>query len=272
MSDKSNIYNLVNDGSSDTGLKKMNVACTMIFDINRSKTVEMSYFDMCSTTWEDASKASTLFTAINDAMKKRHVDWSNCVSIGVDNTNSNVGRHNSLSSRILQCNKSTHIDGCSCHLAHLAASKGGAAFTDVSGFNMEQRHVDLYYYFKGSTRRKGILLVYIYFVGLEWDGIARFVPTRWLCLERCCQKETEKFEDLVSMFQSRTDESSKQDGGNENDDKKLLQLDLGASKTTTKTLSRTFIFNFMYLLYLLLPILICFCNVVIHKDIMSSQW
>ena len=31
MSDKSNIYSLVNDGSSDTGLKKMNVACTMIF-------------------------------------------------------------------------------------------------------------------------------------------------------------------------------------------------------------------------------------------------
>ena len=62
---------------------------------------------------------------------------------------------------------------------------------------MEQHQVDLYYYFKGSTRRKGILLEYIYFVGLEWDEIARFVPTRWLCLERCCQKETKKFEALV---------------------------------------------------------------------------
>ena len=85
---------------------------------------------------------------------------------------------------------------------------------------MEQHQVDLYYYFKGSTRRKCILFDYIYFVGLEWDEIARFVPTRWLCLERCCQKETKKFEALVSMFQSRTDESSKQDGGNEDDDKK----------------------------------------------------
>ena len=130
ISDKSNIYRLVNDGSSDTGLKKMNVACTMIFYINRSKTVEMKFFDMSSTTGEDASKASTLFTAINDAMKKRDVDWSNCVSIGVDDTNSNVGCHNSLSRRILQCNKSTHIAGCSCYLAHLATSKGGAAFTN----------------------------------------------------------------------------------------------------------------------------------------------
>ena len=127
-SDKSNIHSLVNDGSSDTGLKKMNVACTMIFYINRSKTIEMEFFDMRSTTAEDASKASTLFTAINDAMKKCNADWSNSVSIGVDNINSNVGRHNPLSSRILQCNKSTHIAGCSCHLAHLAASKGGAAF------------------------------------------------------------------------------------------------------------------------------------------------
>ena len=32
-------FSLVNDGTTDTGLKKMNAACAMIFDINVSKKV-----------------------------------------------------------------------------------------------------------------------------------------------------------------------------------------------------------------------------------------
>lgn len=215
MSNKDNVYSLVNDGSSDTGLKKMNIACTLLFDVNRSNKVEMKFFDMCSTSGEDASKASTLFDAIDGAMRKRDVDWSNCISVGVDNTNSNIGRHNSLLSRIGKCNENTYIAGCSCHLAHLAAGRGGSAFTAASGFDMEQHQVDLYYYFKGSTRRKGILLEYMEFVGVDWDEMSRFVPTRWLCLERCCEKENKKFQALVSLFTSRVADSSKEDRGTE---------------------------------------------------------
>ena len=33
MSDKLNVYGLVNDGSSDTGLKKINIACALIYDV-----------------------------------------------------------------------------------------------------------------------------------------------------------------------------------------------------------------------------------------------
>ena len=167
MSDKLNVYGLVNDGSSDTGLKKMNIACALIYDVKRSKTVEMKFFDMCATSGEHASKASTLFDAIDGAMKNR-------------NTNSNVGLHNSLKSRIAKANPSTYIAGCSCHLANLAAGKGGAAFAAVAGFDMEQHQVDLYYYFKGSTRRKGILLEYMDFVGVEWEDMSCFVPSRWI--------------------------------------------------------------------------------------------
>ena len=64
-------------------------------------------------------------------------------------------------------------------MSHLAAGKGDKAYTSISTFNVEDCHADLHYYFKGSTRRKGILAEYVDFVGLEWENVSRFVTTRW---------------------------------------------------------------------------------------------
>ena len=93
-----------------------------------------------------------------------------------------LGEHNSVKSRIRIKNECCFIAGCSCHLAHLAAGRGGKGYTSISGFDIEEHQVDLHYYFKNSTRRKGILAEYMDFVGLEWEECARFVTTR------CCYK------------------------------------------------------------------------------------
>lgn len=139
---KTNMFAFVNDGSSDTGINKMNPACALIFDVNNSNKVCFKFFDMCPTTGEDCCKAETLFNAIDSALEHEGISWGNCVSMGVDNTNSNVGEHNSLKSRILTKNPCRFIAGCSCHLAHLAAGKGGKSYTLTSGFDMEQHQVD----------------------------------------------------------------------------------------------------------------------------------
>ena len=55
-------FSLVNDGSSDSGIKKMNALCAYIFNVNNSKPVEFKFYDMCSTSGEHCSKAETLFT------------------------------------------------------------------------------------------------------------------------------------------------------------------------------------------------------------------
>ena len=99
------------------------------------------------------------------------------------------------------------MSGCSYHLAHLAAGAGGQAYQGVTDFDMEDHQVDMYYFFKNSTRCKGILLEYLEFMGQEWEHMSRFVQTRWLSLENCCNKEFKKFPSLKSMFQSRTDNS-----------------------------------------------------------------
>ena len=36
-------FSIANDGTSDTGLKKMNAACALIFDVTRSNKVELNF-------------------------------------------------------------------------------------------------------------------------------------------------------------------------------------------------------------------------------------
>ena len=179
----------------------------------------MKFYNMCPTTGENTATAESLFQAADGALKKDKLNWSKCVSFGVDNCNTNMRCNNSMQTRLYE-NKNCFIAGCSCHLAHLAAGAGGRAFQKVSNFDVEDHQVDLYYYFKGSTRRKGILIEHLQFVGLEWEDMSRFVKTRWLCLERCCDKEQRKYPALKSLFTSRTESTLRQDKGNEDDDEK----------------------------------------------------
>ena len=108
-----------------------------------------------------------MFAAIN-AFKKDDLNWD-VVSVGLDNTNINMGIRNSFKTRIVSENAQTFIACCNCHLAHLAAGKGGDAYAAITKFDCEDHQVDLYYFFKRSARREGILKEYMDFVGCEWE-------------------------------------------------------------------------------------------------------
>ena len=168
---------------------------------------------MCVTTGEHSGKAENTFFAIDSTMTNDGVDWNNLVSIGLDNANSNMAIRNSIKSKILQKNSDLFVAGCTCHLAHLAAGAGGQAYQGVTDFDMKDHQVDMYYFFKSNTRRKGILIEYLEFMGQEWEHMSCFVQTRWLSPENCCNKEFKKFPSLKSMFQSRTDNSLGMDRG-----------------------------------------------------------
>lgn len=89
---------------------------------------------------------------------------------------------------------------------------------------MEDHQVSLYYYFKKSARRKGILQEYLEFVGEAYDDIIRLVRTRWLSLKLCCKKESKKYEGLRSMFESRPNDRNKEDRGDEGDDEESKKI------------------------------------------------
>ena len=85
------LHALVNDGSSDGGPSKVKPLFAFIFDVRRSNQVEFKFFSMSSTTGEDFSKSETLFESINSALFNDKIDWDNVVSMGLNNTNTNMG-------------------------------------------------------------------------------------------------------------------------------------------------------------------------------------
>ena len=89
-------FSVCNDGSGDSGIKKMNPVCVNIFDANNSSEVQTKFYGMSVTTGVDCSKSETLFNAINGKFVQDDTPWQNVVSVGLDNTTATIGSRNSI--------------------------------------------------------------------------------------------------------------------------------------------------------------------------------
>lgn len=67
-----------------------------------------------------------MYNSIMEVLSKFDIPLKNCVALGVDNTNANVGAHNSLKTLLTRENPSIYTSGCVCHMIHNAASHGAA--------------------------------------------------------------------------------------------------------------------------------------------------
>ena len=58
---------------------------------------------------------------------------------------------------------------------HNAAGKGATAFANVTGFNIEDHCVDLFYWFDKSSKRKGALKEYSEFCDTEYEEVVKYI-------------------------------------------------------------------------------------------------
>ena len=116
---KAEPFSLATDGSNDSGLQKMNLLTVRLFNLNRGKVLTQ-LLDMCLTT---TSTTEGIFTKIDQVLVSFDINWSKCVSFGVDNTNVTVGRRNSIKTRVRQRNSFVFFVGYPCHMIHNTASK-----------------------------------------------------------------------------------------------------------------------------------------------------
>ena len=133
---KSEPYSTLTDGSNDVGLDKMNPVTVKIFDVNSGK-IESSFLDMCATKGTDSATAAAIFNSINDVVTSNNIPWSNCVGFGVDNTSVNLGKRNSIYTRVMEKNPACYFMGCPCHLVHNITCRASNKFGAVSGFDVE---------------------------------------------------------------------------------------------------------------------------------------
>ena len=121
-------FTLAIDGSTDTGVEKMNPLTVRIFNAEYGM-VHTQFLDMCMSS---QSTAEGIFTKMEEALQKHEIPWLNCVGVGVDNTSVNMGCNNSIMTRLKQVNASVYVMGCPCHIIHNTAGKSNNAFQEVS--------------------------------------------------------------------------------------------------------------------------------------------
>ena len=78
-------------------------------------------------------------------------------------TSVNIGTHNSIKTRVLECNSAIYFNVCPCHIIHNAACKASERLCSICGFNIEELCIDAYYLFDTSTKRKNGLQSYCTF-------------------------------------------------------------------------------------------------------------
>ena len=146
-------FALAIDGSNDTGLEKMNPMTVRLFDSDHG-IVTTQLLDMCLTSGTyilalcipvyvcvneyatypgpQSGTAASIFAKMDDVLQSNNIPWDNCVGIGVDNTSVNLGRSNSILTRVQQKNPATYFMGCPCHIVHNMATKASGSVTRVS--------------------------------------------------------------------------------------------------------------------------------------------
>ena len=87
--------------------------------------------EMCLSSFSDADG---IFAAIDKAFANNGILWDKCISLGVDNTSVNIGKHHSLITKAREKND-VILMGCPCHMAHNTARHATKAFEKFVIFN-----------------------------------------------------------------------------------------------------------------------------------------
>ena len=169
-------FSLKFDGSNDTGVLKMFPVTVHIFDINHQQ-IMTNFFDMNLMEGQDASAAAEMFSSVDKLFIIHGIYWDFITALGVDNPNANIVEHNFLKSRALEKNHNIFIVGCPCHILHNVACKSGSAFATVTGFDIEDHCVGLFYWFNKSSKRKSILKEYYEFCNSVCEEFIKYVST-----------------------------------------------------------------------------------------------
>ena len=90
---KSPLFSIMLGGSNGTGIEEMFPVTVRVFDVNLNR-IMTTFLGMNIMKGEDVSTTESMSKSVEDIFTK----WDSVTAIGVDNTNSNIGHRNSLTS------------------------------------------------------------------------------------------------------------------------------------------------------------------------------
>ncbi|XP_077417139.1 protein FAM200B-like [Vanacampus margaritifer] len=188
-------FTLMIDESNDRTTKKRLVVLAHFFDGENTNTRLLDLPELASGT------AASIFAVIDNILQENDIPWSNIVGFASDNCNTMVGKKNSVLSRIKEKNGAVFSVGCICHLGNLCVKDG----LKTLPVNIDDLLVDIFYFFKNSSKRIEDFKEFQDFTNSEQEKILKHCPTRWLSLQKVVERTLSQYEALKSYFASHAD-------------------------------------------------------------------
>ncbi len=98
---KNSPFSIMIDGSNDSGMAKMYPITVRIYDVEFER-VMTKFFDINLIEGRSSGTAATIFEHVDAVFEKYEIHWNSVTGLGVDNTNVNIGEHDSIKSRVLE--------------------------------------------------------------------------------------------------------------------------------------------------------------------------
>ena len=196
---RSQLFTLCLDGSIDQESDKLIPITVRLFDHDKGMVVAR-FLDMCLSS---SGTAAAYFEKLECVFSEKNIPSHNCVGFSVDSASVNIGKHNSIKTRIEGKYSPVYTLGCPCHFIHNAAHHATKSLEASCGFDVEGTVVDVFYYFDHSTKRKGELRDFATFCIVESRKILKHVSTRWLSLQASVLHILKQYRPLRSYFLSQ---------------------------------------------------------------------
>lgn len=165
-------FSLSTDGSSDTTTSQLYPVVVRYYDGSLGKIVTQLL--SLPAMQEVSSTGENIFNLLNRNLEKFNIPWQRCVSFCCDNASVMVGVHKGVAAFVRKENENVYVQGCPCHLVHLAAQYAAAKLP----LSVEDLLIDLYYYFDKSSKRNKQLKQLQQLCDIETRGIIKHVNTR----------------------------------------------------------------------------------------------
>ncbi|KAI6660223.1 hypothetical protein LOD99_10459 [Oopsacas minuta] len=118
------------------------------------KLKRIRFYDMCTTTGRNLHTSDTITSKVLDIFLSSEIPLINCVAISCDNASVNLGKHHSIMTSVKKLNPSVYFLGCPFHIVHNAASFAAASFCSITGFDVQEMMIDIFYWFDISCKRR----------------------------------------------------------------------------------------------------------------------
>lgn len=186
-------FSIATDGSNDGGEDQIYPIVVRYYNADCGKIMtELLNIPACKSS----STGENIFKLLDNELKRHDVSWQNCIAFGCDNASVMTGKHKGVAAFIKKENSHVQIQGCPCHLLHLAAKAGNSQLS----INAEEVLIDLFYYFDKSSKRRHDFQQFQEETGVRLAKILKHGPTRWLSLFECITRLIEQWPALEAYF------------------------------------------------------------------------